>query len=322
MHLPAIRQITADSSGAGFFLCLQKDVRAGKNGDYIALSLQDKTGRIAGKVFEDVERLRHEFEAGEFVKIKARANRYGGQIQLIVENIRRVSPDQDRLAGFREEECIASASRPIEEMWQELVALVARVRNAAVRDLLERILARYETSLQVWPAAQVVHHAYRGGFLEHVLKIAQVGLALAEAYGANADLIIAGAILHDIGKLKELDYDGMASYSREGRLVGHITLGVLMIKEESQTIADFPPELLTAIEHLVVSHHGSKELGSPVEPMTVEGFILAMADDLDAKVNQIQQALSDDSGDGEFTAYQPRLGRTFWKGAGDKPAGL
>jgi 3'-5' exoribonuclease len=320
MQLPLVRQITAESSGVGFFLCLQKEVRTGKNGDYIAVSLQDRTGRIAGKVFEDVEHLRDEFDAGEFVKIKARANRYGGQLQLIVEKIRRLSPDQDKRDGFREEDCIASASRPIDEMWQDLVALVARVGDPFVRALLERILARYEPSLRIWPAAQVVHHAYRGGFLEHVLKIAQVGLAVADAYGASADLIAAGALLHDIGKLKELDYDGQASYSREGRLVGHIALGVLMVQEESLAIAGFPPERLTEIEHLILSHHGSKDLGSPVEPMTVESFILAMADDLDAKVNQIQQALADDSGDGEFTAYQPRLGRVIWKGTGSAGA--
>jgi 3'-5' exoribonuclease len=313
-RLPPVRQMNAEASGAGFFLCLQKDVRTGKNGDYIAVSLQDRTGRIAAKVFEDVERLRHEFDGGEFVKVRARANRYGGQLQLILENIRRVNPEQDRASGFREEDCIASSSRPIEEMWGELVALVARLRDPYLRTLLERILARYETSLRIWPAAQVVHHAYRGGYLEHVLKIAEIGLALASAYNANADLIVAGAVLHDIGKLKELDYDGVASYSREGRLVGHITLGVLMIKEEAIAIDGFPEERLTELEHLVLSHHGSKELGSPVEPMTMESFILAAADDLDAKINQIQQALSDDSGEGEFTAYQSRLGRMFWKG--------
>jgi 3'-5' exoribonuclease len=308
--------MNAEASGAGFFLCLHKDVRAGKNGDYIAVSLQDRTGRIAAKVFEDVERLRHEFDGGEFVKVRARANRYGGQLQLILENIRRVNPEQDRASGFREEDCIASASRPLDEMWGELVALVARLSDPYLRTLLERILARYETNLRIWPAAQVVHHAYRGGYLEHVLKIAEIGLALASAYNANADLIVAGAVLHDIGKLKELDYDGVASYSREGRLVGHITLGVLMIKEEAIAIAGFPEDRLTELEHLVLSHHGSKELGSPIEPMTVESFILAAADDLDAKINQIQQALSDDSGEGEFTAYQSRLGRMFWKGTG------
>jgi 3'-5' exoribonuclease len=311
MKLPPIRQLTAESTGTGFFLCVQKDVRTGKSGEYIAASLQDRSGRIAAKVFEDVERLRAEFDAGEFVKVKAHANRYGGQLQLVVDNIRRVSPDQDRLAGFREEDCLLSAARPIDEMWEELVARVARVGDPFLRTLLDRIVTRFAERLRTWPAAQLVHHAYRGGFLEHVLKIAQVTLGLADAYGARADLVVAGAILHDIGKLQELDYDGVASYSREGRLIGHITLGVIIIKEEAAAIPGFPPELLTEIEHLIVSHHGSRDLGSPVEPMTIEGFILAMADDLDAKINQIRQALDEAGGEGEFTAYQPRLGRMF-----------
>jgi 3'-5' exoribonuclease len=313
MKLPPIRQLTAESSGTGFFLCVQKDVRAGKNGDYIALTLQDRGGRIAAKVFDEVERLRGEFEAGEFVKVKAHANRYGGQLQLVVDNIRRVSPEQDRLAGFREEDCVATAPRPAGEMWDELLALIAQVGDPFVRALLDRVVARHGERLRTWPAAQLVHHAYRGGFLEHVLAIARVTLGLAAAYDARADLLIAGSVLHDIGKLQELEYDASATYSREGRLVGHITLGVLMVRDEAAAIPGFPPELLTEIEHLVLSHHGSRELGSPVEPMTVEGFILAMADDLDAKINQIRQAQDEAGGEGEFTAYVPRLGRMFLK---------
>jgi 3'-5' exoribonuclease len=315
MRLPPIRELKDDSAGAGFFLCLLKDVRTGRNGEFLALTLQDRSGRIAAKLFDDVERLRGEFEAGEFVKVKGRANRYGGHLQLIVENIRRVHPDQDRQHGFREEDCIASAPRDLDEMWEELGALVARVRDPFARALLERVVSRHEAKLRVWPAAQLVHHAYRGGFLEHVLKIAEVGLAVAAAYGANADLIVAGAILHDIGKLEELDYDGVAAYSREGRLVGHIMLGVRMVREEAAGIPGFPPERLTEVEHLILSHHGAKNLGSPVEPMTVEAFIVSMADDLDATIHQVRQALEDESGEGEFTAYQPRLGRVLWKGA-------
>jgi 3'-5' exoribonuclease len=313
-QLPPVRELTADSVGTGFFLCVQKDIRVGKNGEFIALVLQDATGRIAAKVFDGVDRLRDEFDAGEFVKVRARANLYNERLQLIVENIRRVHRDQDSAAGFREEDCLPTAPRPADEMWAELEALVARAKDPFIRELLRRVIARFERELKIWPAAQTIHHAYRGGFLEHVLSIADAVVPIARAYGAREDHVIAGAILHDIGKLEELDYDLTASYSDEGYLVGHIMLGVMIVRDEAKAIEGFPPTLLTEIEHMVVSHHGSREFGSPIEPMTVEAFIVAAADDLDAKINQVRQAIQDDAGDQAFTAYHPRLKRVLWKG--------
>ncbi len=316
MSLPSIRDLTPETTGTGFFLCCQKDVRPGRNGDFIALTLQDATGRVAAKVFDDVDRLKGEFEAGEFVKAKVRANVYNGRLQLIVENIRRVNREQDRAAGFREENCIPCSPRPIEEMWAELQKVVTSVHDPHLRQLVERIVSEHEPRLRLWPAAQTVHHAYRGGFLEHVVKITQVVVALAEAYGADVDVAIAGAVLHDIGKLRELDHDVVTTYSREGYLVGHIALGVLMVREAARQVPEFPPELLAHVEHLIVSHHGSHDFGSPIEPMTVEAFIVSMADDLDAKINQVRQAIEDDAGDGEFTPYHPRFGHALWKGPG------
>jgi 3'-5' exoribonuclease len=270
---------------------------------------------VSAKVFDEVERLKTEFEAGEFVKIRARANVYNDRIQLIIENIRRIHAEQDRQDGFREEDCIPSAPRPADEMWEELRARVARVEDPFLRQLLERIACANETKLRVWPAAQTLHHAYRAGFLEHILKIGEVGDWLARAYGADADLVFAGAVLHDIGKLQELDYDFSASYSREGRLMGHIALGAIAVREAAAAIDGFPPLLLTQVEHLVLSHHGCLEFGSPVLPQTIEAFILSFADDLDAKVNMVRHAIQDDAGDTEFTGYHSRLERVLWKGA-------
>jgi 3'-5' exoribonuclease len=313
-HLPSIRKLTADMSGWMFCLCTAKELRAGKAGDFLSLTLQDATGRISARVFDDVHNLKGEFEAGEFVKLQGRTNLFNGRLQFVVERIRRVHPDHDRATGFREEDLVPSAARSLDEMWAELQTVVTGVANPFLRALLERVVGEHEAQLRIWPAAQLVHHAYRGGFLEHILQIARVATMLADAYQANRDVVIAGALLHDIGKLQELTYETATSYSREGNLLGHISLGLIMVRDASRVIPDFPPELLTRIEHIVLSHHGSMEFGSPVEPMTVEAFILSMADDLDAKVNQVRLAISEDTGEGEFTAYHSRLGRALYKG--------
>ena len=313
-RFPHIRAMSADLSGWGFFLCTQKDVRQGRTGElFIALSLQDRTGRIQGRILNDAARLRDEFDAGDFVKIEGRTDWHNGRLQLVVDRIRPVNPDQDKLSGFREEDCLFSAPRPVAEMWAELQDLIEHVQDGHVRELLVRIVSQHEDKLRVWPAAQTVHHAYRGGFLEHILSVARSALVLGTVYGANKDLLTAGALLHDIGKLEELDYDVVTAYSREGNLVGHVTLGAIMVRTIMTAIPDFPDVLRTQIEHLVVSHHGHKEFGAPVEPMTIEAMILSAADDLDAKINQVRQALAEE-GEGEFTTYHPRLGRVLWRG--------
>lgn len=313
-RLPFIRTLGGELNGWGFFLCTQKDVRLGRGGDlFIALSLQDKTGQIKGRILKEVERLRDEFDAGDFVKAQGQTDVFNGRVQLLVEKIRRINPDQDKAQGFREEDCVLCAPRPVDEMWSELEELIQHVRDPHIRELLRRITTEHADKLRIWPAAQTVHHAYRSGFLEHILSVARSALTLGAAYGANQDLLAAGALLHDIGKLQELDYDRATSYSREGNLVGHVTLGAIMVRSVISGIPEFPDVLRTQIEHMIVSHHGHKEFGAPVEPMTLEALILSAADDLDAKINQVRRALAEE-GDGEFTAYHSRLGRVLWKG--------
>jgi 3'-5' exoribonuclease len=314
MRFPNIRVLTSEVAGWGFFLCTQKDVRHGRGGDlFIALSLQDRTGLVRGRIFGEAARLGEEFDRGDFVKVQGRTDLFNGRLQLLVEQIRRVNPDQDKAQGFREEDCVLCASRPVEEMWGELQQLILHVRDPFVRELLQRITTAHAEKLRIWPAAQTVHHAYRSGFLEHVLSVARSALTLGAAYGANQDLLTAGALLHDIGKLEELAYDRSTSYTRDGNLVGHVTLGAMMVRATMSAIPEFPDVQRTQIEHMIVSHHGHKEFGAPVEPMTIEAMILSAADDLDAKINQVRQALAED-GEGEFTAYHSRLGRVLWRG--------
>ena len=146
------------------------------------------------------------------------------------------------------------------------------------------------------------------------LAMAEVARFVARAYHADEDLVLAGVVLHDIGKLQELAYEGgSGSYTRDGNMVGHIALGLMMVREQVSAIAGFPAELRAQIEHLIASHHGVREHGSPVEPKTIEAFILASVDELDARLNQVKKAISEDPGDGEFTAWNKRLGRVFYK---------
>jgi 3'-5' exoribonuclease len=312
-RLPAVAALPPNASGYGFYLCLSKDLRQGRGGEYLSVVLQDATGQLAARVFDNVAHASEEFDAGEFVKALGRTQIHQGRLQLVVERIRRVM-DGDTRDGFREEDCTERAPRPVEEMWQELERLVGAVENPHLRELLARVVAEHEARLRVWPAAMSVHHAYRGGFLEHVLKVAETARALARAYGADVDVVTAGALLHDIGKLRELEFETTVTYTRDGNLLGHITIGVMLVREAARAIAGFPDALRTHVEHVVLSHHGERELGSPVVPMTAEAFIVATADDLDARLHQVRRALASDAGDGEFTPYLPRLERKLWKG--------
>ena len=312
--LPKIAELTTNISGWGFFLCARKDMRTGRTGsEFIELFLQDASGDIRGKVFQDVDALKLEFDAGEFVKVQGRSNTYQGRTELILDKIRRVMPDRDRADGFREEDCIRCAPRPVDEMWAELTARVDSVQDTALRALLRAIVQQNEERLRVWPAARMVHHAYRSGLLEHVLKIMDVTLFLADQYGARRDLLIAGALLHDIGKLREMAYAMTTEYTVEGNLVGHIVIGARMLRDAARDFPEVPEDLLVEIEHLILSHHGELELGSPVKPMTVEAFLLASVDDLDSKLHQIHRHLEEDDSPGRFTTMNKRLDRALLK---------
>jgi 3'-5' exoribonuclease len=316
-RLPQIAMIQAQSAGSGFYLCIRKDMRTGRNGgEFLAIVLQDVSGEIAGKVFNEVDTLKQEFEAGEFVKVQARGSVYNQRLELLIDKIRRVDTHRDRLDGFREEDCIRASPYPVDQMWSALQAHVTSVSDTHVRALLTHVIQTHADKLRIWPAAQTVHHAYRSGLLEHILKMIETTTALAAAYDARRDLLIAGVILHDLGKLQELSYDTATQYSVEGNLVGHIALGLGMLREAAAAVPGFPAPLLTELEHMVLSHHGSKEFGSPVEPMTVEAFILATCDELDARLHQVHRHLAEDDSDTPFTTYHSRLKRIFFKSGG------
>ena len=314
-QLPKIAELVGASNGWGYFLCARKELRSGKSGNYLALVLQDISGEIKAKVFQDVDQLKDEFDAGEFVKIQARGNLFNQRLELVIDKIRRVDAQRDALEGFREEECIPCAPRPLDQMWQELEAHVARVSSPAIRELLTRIITREADRFRIWPAAQAVHHAYRGGLLEHLVSITGILDALSRHYGdiVDRDLMFLGGFFHDIGKLEELSYGVTTEYSVQGNLIGHITIGAGMVRDVVREIPNFPQDLQLQIEHLILSHHGQRAMGSPVEPMTVEAFILSAVDDLDARIHQVRKHIEADDSDGPFTAYHRRLERVLYK---------
>ena len=312
-RLPHIAEIDGSSAGAGFFLCTKKEKRSGRNGGvFLVLTLQDATGTIDAKVFQDIDIHDAQFEAGEFVAVQGRGNLFNQRLEVVIDKIRRVIPE-DAERGFREEDCILSSPRPIDEMWAELTARLESVEHPALKQLLTTIVTRNAEQLRIWPAARQVHHAYRSGLLEHILQIMNVAVFLADQYGARREMLIAGALLHDIGKLRELTYRVATDYSVEGNLVGHIAIGVGMLRDAAREIPGFPRDLEIELEHLILSHHGARELGSPVEPMTVEAFLLAASDDIDAKMHQVRRHLADDDSPNPFTSYHRYLERVLYK---------
>jgi len=311
-RLPRVSDLEAMSAGAGFFLCARKERRTGRGGPYLALVLQDASGDIDAKVFQEVEIAEAQFDVGEFVAVQAKGNLFNRRLELIVDRIRRVIPE-DTQFGFREEDCIPCSPRPVDEMWAELETRIAQVTDPDIQRLLTALVQEHGEKLRIWPAARQIHHAYRSGLLEHVLKIMDIGGYLADSYGARRDLVVAGALVHDIGKLQELDYRIAIDYSLEGNLVGHIVLGARLVREAIGRLAGFPAELATEIEHLILSHHGAKERGSPVAPMTTEAFILAAADEIDARLHQVRRHVDVDNSEGRFTAYHRHLDRVLLK---------
>jgi 3'-5' exoribonuclease len=312
--LPRIAELGSNVTGWGFFLCVRKEARTGRTGsEFLELLLQDASGEIRAKVFQDVDAIKQEFDAAEFVKVQGRSNLYQGRLELVIDKIRRVLRDKDVADGFREEDCIRCAPRPADEMWAELLGRLDSVQDPGLRALLRALVDRHAERLRVWPAARQMHHAYRSGLLEHILKMMDVALFLTDRYGARRDLIIAGVLLHDIGKLRELSYEVSTDYTVEGNLIGHIVMGTHMLREVAGDFPEVPGDTLVEIEHLILSHHGELELGSPVKPRTLEAFLLAAVDNLDAKVHQIRRILDEDDSPGRFTTHRNPLDRALLK---------
>jgi 3'-5' exoribonuclease len=266
-----------------FFVVAAKQIKPKKTGQpYLQLTLADRSGQIEAKMWDNVEASVAAFEQGDIVKVEGLVNRYNGRFQFTVHRIRRAEPDEVDAGDF-----LPKTSKDIGELWSALRGKVASFTDPHLRALLDSFLDDEELAarLRSAPAAKTYHHAMIGGLLEHVVSLVELCDIVAAHYPTiHRDLLLTGAVLHDIGKLEELTYANSFGYSSEGQLLGHITIGIRMLAEKIATLPDFPPRLRTLVEHLVISHHGQYEFGSPKLPMFPEAMMLHMLDDLDAKM--------------------------------------
>ncbi|MGH9338777.1 MAG: 3'-5' exoribonuclease YhaM family protein [Acidobacteriota bacterium] len=314
-----IQDLRESESVVSYSQVRTKQVKLKKNGEpYIRLVLGDRTGQIEGKIWEDTDNCRELVKEGDFVRYKGSVELYNGGRQLVVERIRKT--DSEELGnGLNPSDLIACTQYDIEEMWRALREIVEQnTGRPCVRQLLNNILDRHATKIKSYPAGTEVHHNYWGGFLEHVLSVLESALFFAGKYpGLDRDLMIAGAILHDIGKLEELGNPQNPAYTTRGTLIGHIVMGRDLLLQEASHIADFPPSLLMLLEHVILSHQGQPEWGAPKRPKIPEALIIHYLDDLDAKMNRLYRIIREDVAESDFTQYDRYLGRVIFKGAYD-----
>jgi len=313
MKSPYVGTLPVNEPVTAYFLVLSKEIRQKKTGEpYLSLHLADKTGEIEAKMWDNVAEVMDTFDRDDFLKVKGIVQVYQNRSQLTVHKLRRLEEHEVEFADY-----FPSSDRDPEEMFAELRGIVNGFTNPHLQTLLHSVLddAPLATMYKMAPAAKTIHHAYRGGLLEHVLSLCQLSKLTASHYKTiDLDLLLTGAILHDIGKIEELSYARGFSYSSEGQLLGHIIQGLRMLNAKFAKLPDFPPKLRTLIEHMIVSHHGELEFGSPKVPIFAEALLLHHLDNMDSKMDAVRGALQRDrSVEGEFTGWIAPLERVLLK---------
>jgi 3'-5' exoribonuclease len=296
-----------------FFAVTSKQLRSRKDGgQYMALTLGDRTGQIESRMWDNFADAAAGFEQGDVVKVRAEVCRYNGRLQLNLEKLRLANADEFELTDF-----VPRTRKDVEELWSALVRSVDSFSDLSLQALVRSFLDDpvFAAAFREAPAARSLHHAWLGGLLEHVVSLLGICDLVAHHYPEiNRDLLLTGAILHDIGKLEELRWGTSFDYTLQGQLVGHITLGIAMIEKKLAALAGFPPELRMLVEHMVLSHHGKLEFGSPKLPMIPEAVLLNFLDDLDAKMHMMRS---------EFERHEAQGGEagemTDWVRAMDRP---
>jgi 3'-5' exoribonuclease len=317
MERTFINQIRENDLVEGVFWVKEKAMPTTRSGSpYLRVRLSDRTGEMEGRIWDGVEEFADLFEREDFIQIKAQANSYQDNVQLNIKSLKKVEVAEVSLEDF-----LPASEKDPEEMLAELIGIAEGIENPYLKQLVMAFLGdeEFTTSFKRAPGAKRLHHAYLGGLLEHTLSLTKLIQEIKGHYeGINHDLLLAGGILHDIGKVDELSYAIAFDYTDEGRLVGHIVMGTEMVAERIAQIEGFPQELAMLVKHLMVSHHGQYEWGSPVRPMTLEANILYYLDDLDAKVSGIKEFMNKGEEGAKWTDFHRMFDRFFYKGEGEE----
>ena len=298
------------------FMVKEKTMAMAKNGKpYMNLKFMDKSGEIDGKLWDNVDELDKTFQKGDFVRIRGTGSLYMGKMQLVAKEIRRLDEEGVDLGDF-----VPVSPVPLAEMQAELASVVASLTNPHLKALMESFTSdsAFMAGYCKAPAAKGMHHVYLGGLLEHSLSVVRLADAVVPLYpDLNRDLLVVGALLHDLGKVAELSYDRAFEYTDEGRLIGHISIGVEMLTERIATLPGFPRELAMLLKHMLLSHHGQYEYGSPKRPKTVEATILHYLDDMDSKINGIRSHIAKETAQGNrWTSHHRLYNLYFFAGNG------
>ncbi len=309
-----VKDIKKGDKIAETFLVAEKNMAFSQKGSpYLNLRLKDKSGEIDSKVWENAVELDRLFKKGDIIFIEGNAASYKNAIQLSIFTIKTTPWEQIEPADY-----LPSVNKDVNAMFDEIISYIDKIQNEHLKELLH-VFFRDENNAQLFkkaPAAKGFHHIYLGGLLEHTLSVVRLLEKVSEHYPKlNKDMLIAGGIFHDIGKIHEFTYQSLIDYSDEGRLIGHIVMGVEMINKVIAFLPDFPEQLSLELRHLLLSHHGEYEFGSPKRPKTLEALVVHYIDDLDAKLNAFETFISDSSkDDSDWTAYNRFFERFLYKG--------
>lgn len=314
-----VNQLADQESVDEIYRVNHKQLRPNRNGDlYLQVDLADRSGTISALLWNADEALYRSFDVGQFVRVRGTAQIYNGAMQILANHVSRA-----RNSDVQEEEFYPLASKAIDQLARQLTETLRRIANPHLAALAESFLVDEEFMGKFTraPAGIKNHHAYHGGLLEHVVTMLALAEAVTKLYPAiDGGLLALGVFLHDAGKIDELEYDKAFAYTDEGQLIGHLVIAVSLlerkIREAEQLSGEpFPKELELRLKHMIISHHGEYEFGSPKLPMTLEALALTYLDNLDAKLHSFQQLIHDDPNvEGNFTSFHQNLRRKLYKG--------
>ena len=307
MARPKVSELKIGERIVGTYAARSKSLQSFKNkpGQFLSLVLGDASGEVRGVMWDEAEEAAGLFAAGDAVTVRARVEEYRGEKQLVVEKLKLAS--EDECAGA---ELMATTPRDPEELRETLLGFVASVQQPHLAQLLQAFFGdeQFLERFCLAPGAKGLHHAHVSGLMEHTVGVLRVLDTVAQVHPElDRDLLIAGGLLHDLGKIEELVSGIAIQYSDRGRLVGHIVITDRMVQEAMAGIEDFPDELADRLSHLLLSHHGQKEYGAPVQPMTAEACALHYADNLDAHVQYFNRVIADGRSSGNHWSEYQRL---------------